>query len=93
MDGLYIKYDSIGDVDWVCQCLIDTPLSITPDYSDMNDIYEKSHKDNKSFELDYDRATRDGLYEENQLFAVYEKEDVIKLIQFLQKNTDKYPTV
>jgi len=88
IDGLYMKYETKGDVDWVYQTLIDTPLSFKDDYSDVYEIYEKSHKEGKSFEMDYENTARDGLYEEEQLFAVYEKDDVMKLIQFLGENVN-----
>lgn len=37
------------------------------------------------FEWDYTATSRDGLYEENQLFMIYEKLDLLKLIHELNK--------
>lgn len=37
------------------------------------------------FRLDYDFAGRDGLYDKDQLFAVYDKEDVQKLMDRLKE--------
>lgn len=93
MEGLYIKYDTTAGGDWVNVSLIDSPLTFTGDYSDMDEIYEKSHKEGTSFELDYEATARDGLYEDEQLFAVYEKEDFVKLITFLSSHVLQYPTI
>ena len=43
------------------------------------------------FEFDLDCSVRDGLYEKDQLFAIYDKDDVMKLIarltySFLEKD-------
>jgi len=40
--------------------------------------------------LDFDTITRDGLYEKEQLFAVYSEEDVEQLILRLQKALSDY---
>lgn len=37
-------------------------------------------KGRASFPVDYNYTRRDGLYEENQLYAIYERADVIKLV-------------
>jgi hypothetical protein len=41
---------------------------------------DKDPLEHDHFAFDLDGTVRDGLYEEKQLFAVYEKEDILKLI-------------
>lgn len=93
MEGLYIKYDTTAGGDWVKLSFLDSPFTFTEDYSDIHEIYEKSHKEGASFIMDYDCTVRDGLYEEDDLFAVYEKEDLIKLIEFLNECVPNYPKI
>ena len=39
----------------------------------------------KSKETDFEFTTREGLFDENQLFAIYEKKDIEEFIKRLQK--------
>lgn len=41
---------------------------------------DRNHIDYDYFEFDLDCSVRDGSYEEEQLFAVYDKNDILKLI-------------
>ena len=45
-------------------------------------LFEAEEKGN-SFKLDFDCGERDGLYEDEELFAVYEKEDIVNFIRKL----------
>lgn len=49
------------------------------------DILEAARKEGKSFNLDLDCEGRDGLFDEDQLFAVFEKADVEMLIGRLKR--------
>ncbi len=61
-------------------------------YEDLNEFddcdsseerYEKMErmvKQGESFPLRLDSSSRDGLFEEDQLFAIYDKEDISKII-------------
>jgi len=56
------------------------------DYSEDIEILEEAIKNKDAhFEWDYSMTGRDGLYEENQLFMIYEKLDLLKLIHELNK--------
>lgn len=52
-----------------------------------DDFIEKCEEmeNGKSVELDFEFTGREGLFEDKQLFAIYEKKDVEKLIERLQK--------
>ena len=52
---------------------------------DMYDILVKAQETGESFKLDTECYGRDGLYENDQLFAIYETEDVVQLIETLRK--------
>lgn len=47
---------------------------------------EAMENNRKSFPVDLDSVGRDGLFETNQLYVVWEKEDVQSLITVLQKS-------
>ena len=49
------------------------------------DILTKAVETGKSIDMDLESIVRDGLYEDDELFAVWEKDDVSKLIARLQK--------
>lgn len=38
-----------------------------------------------SYPLLYDSSSRDGFFDEDQLFAIWEKEDIVKLVNLLNK--------
>lgn len=74
------------DNDFVSACLNDI------DFHDVGDLYDKYTEmlnTGKSYPLDLDSTTRNGLFEEDALFLVYEAEDIKALIAFLSKCT--YP--
>jgi len=78
-----IKGDWVTDTDFVYASLtgeIDCTGS-----NDMIDKLFKYEKTGESFNLDLDAYTRDGLYEKNQLFAVYEKRDIAQLVKKLEE--------
>ncbi len=45
---------------------------------------------NLSLSLDFETITRDGCYEDGQLFAIYEKKDIEGLIGLLQESLKVY---
>lgn len=84
-EGLKIKgedYICHAD-DWYYQDLIGNVNSSGS--NETFDILFKSEKDHSSFLLDFDTEGRDGFFNEKQLFAVYEKEDVTQLVERLIK--------
>lgn len=50
------------------------------------DILEEAEEKGTSFDLDFESQTRDGMYDDSQLFAVYEKKDLEGLISKLQSS-------
>ena len=46
----------------------------------------------ESFPMDFDQTGREGLFDQEQLFAIYEEEDVKKLVARLQKTLMKQLT-
>jgi len=49
------------------------------------DLMDKAAKDGASVAMDFDCQSRDGLFDDNQLFAIWERQDVEGLIARLQK--------
>lgn len=79
--GLQIKNETIFDgdrpVDFFYEDLIG---NVDADSSgDFFDILEKCEKDKSEFNLDFDCGSRDGLYEEDALYAVYNTDEIIAL--------------
>ncbi len=86
-DDLHIKYDTLWDEDFVCMSLLneikytgEQDADIRTEKIEMQKKFERG----ESIELDYEAASRDWLYEENQKYAVLEKKDVQKMIAILQ---------
>jgi hypothetical protein len=76
---LSIKVGNAGSNDFVLQGIVG---AIKHDSSEeFLDLLEAAGKDSSiSLEMDFDYTERDGLYDADQLFAVWEQEDVKKLI-------------
>lgn len=88
-----IHYDPLINIDWVEANILKTPLVPNHNPAEQKKRLEESLSEGTSFELDYDHKVRNNLYHEFQLFAVYEKKDVQKLIGFLNKTLSDYPTL
>ena len=81
-DGLFKKVES-WDGDFIYQELIAPIKSNSSD--EMNNILIEA-KDGSEIELDYenDNTSREGLFDEKQLYAVYSDEDIKNLIKCLK---------
>jgi len=82
IDGLRIKVET-----WECDFLYQD-LVANIDADSTEDFMEKlflTEEKGAAMRLDFDCSERDGLYETDQLFAIYEKEDVEGLIARLQQ--------
>ncbi len=55
-----------------------------------NKLFAAENDSTMSLKMDFDVTDRDGLYEAEQLFAVYEKDDIIGLIDKLNKCMASY---
>lgn len=86
-DGLKIKVDT-WDSDFLYQDLIgNIDADSTEDFTEKCD---SASEDGNSIPLDFQCSQRDGLFEKNQLFAVYEKDDLIGLIIRLEECRSAY---
>lgn len=79
---LAIKVDNCGEIDFVTQEI--TGAIESEGSNDYFDILLKAETTGESIPLDLDCAGRDGMFEEDQLFAIWEAQDVDKLIARLQ---------
>lgn len=76
-DGLCIKYDTMGN-DFLSVSLIDSiECESSEEFSDkLFDALENK----KSIAMDFDNCGRDGMFDAKQLFAVWEIDDIKKLM-------------
>ena len=55
---------------------------------DLFEMWDQMETQGKSFPMEFDTSDRDGMFDKDQLFAVWEKQDVQRLIDRLQKCLD-----
>lgn len=77
---LCIKGDSLTNDFWYQE--INSSIKCN-DSGEFSDILLSAQETKESIEMDLDIEGRDGLYDENQLFAVWEEKDVKALIDRL----------
>lgn len=80
---LSIKGEKAGDNDFYTNTIADSIDSSSS--GDFIDILVEAQKTGCSIDMDFNTECRDGLYDDNQLFAVWEKEDIINLIKRLNE--------
>lgn len=81
-EGLSVKLQSL-DNDFVYQ---DMATEVESESSgELFDILDDSERNGSSFNLDFDCGSRDGMYDQDQLFAVYEVDDMNGLTKALSK--------
>lgn len=86
-DGLFIKGET-WDNDFLENNLI---AELDCSGSDERfDILSKVENTGESFKLDFDCYGREGLFDDEMKYAVYEKEDVEGLIKTLQESLKAY---
>lgn len=79
MEGLQIKIQNIGDRDFVTQEMM-MPVK-SQDSSEMTSLLHQAQATGSSVPLDFfEWTSRDGCFVEDQLFAVWERQDVAALI-------------
>lgn len=78
---LSIKQESIRDIDFYTMAINDAILSDSSEQ--FVDILTIAEKEGSSIKLDFECCGRDGLFEEDQLFAVWEDDDIVQLIKRL----------
>jgi hypothetical protein len=80
VDGLHVKHGTLTN-DWIYTDLLgDIEAGKEAEFHEVFDEAEKG----KVFTLDYECGRRDGCFEEEQLFMVYGKSDVGRLIEKLR---------
>jgi hypothetical protein len=86
--GLMIKDMNCGDIDFYYMTLLGNVDS--NDTGDFFDKCEEAQKTGKSLKLDFDVIGRDAAYNKDQLFAIYEEEDIKGLVKSLTNYESKY---
>lgn len=71
MENDYMYTDIIGAIKW--------------DYMDYHDTLLRMEEENYSVESDFDSASRDGFFNNDELYFIYEKEDIENLIRRLKE--------
>jgi hypothetical protein len=87
IDGLYQKVETRTN-DWLYQdflACVDASSSI--DFFDVMSSAEQG----EHFSLDLSCHERDGMYEESDLFVIYSRDDLHKLISSLSNVLETYP--
>lgn len=85
-----IKGETIGDSDWAFQDFLEVKAHDSGEYSE---ILFDAFENGTSFDLDLECMGRDGLFDQEEHFAVFEQRDVVSLIERLQKVVINYPTL
>jgi hypothetical protein len=80
--GLSIKLESLGAIDFCYKELIGNVKF--DEATEMMDMLDDAEENGSSFPLDFDTAQRDGMYQEEGLYAIYEPADIQGLIAKLQ---------
>ena len=83
-DELMIKGETLEFNDFCEQQILEVE-SNSGDFGEFIDILETAEKEGKSFNLDLHCEGRDGLFDNDQLFAIFEKQDVEMLIERLKE--------
>ena len=79
-NGLMVKQETLSD-DWIYQDLL---FEVYGDSSnDVMQLLTQAEEHGTSFRLDLDCGTRDGMFDNEQMFMVYEKEDITRLVNKL----------
>lgn len=89
--GLFVKTDSLHN-DWVYIDLIsNVDCQDTGEFFDIMSAVESKVLD--KFRFDLECGERDGVFDSEGMFVVYDKEDAIQLLDTIQKIVSTYPEV
>lgn len=87
ISGLFIKQESYSN-DWNYQDMIDSvDCNSSEERADI--LFGAEYAEN--FRMDYYSIDRDGLFEEDQMFIVYDQDDMASLINRLMDTLENYP--
>ena len=80
-DGLFIKGETVGDDDYLEETLVGNVASTgSGNYSD---IVSRAVENGQEFSLEFGATSRNGMYDDEQLYAVYSQDDVKQLVERL----------
>ena len=89
---LFIKGSTLSSkntpIDYTCLSLIGNLDSNNSE--EFYNILESSQENKTTFKLDFENYSRDGLYGDDQLYCIYEKQDLEELIKVLQDSLSRY---
>lgn len=92
LGDLEVKWDSLGCSDWVAQPIVGAFEA--HDSGEFCRILDEAQETGCSIPVDFDCAGRDGCFDRDQLFLVWERGDVAKLADLLQGLLAKdYPEI
>ncbi len=86
-NGLYVKGDTMRE-DFGCY-EISSPFIDAGDNDSLSPKIIAMAETGESLPVDFTMFGRDGCFEENQLFAVWERNDVLGLIDLLEKSIEE----
>lgn len=78
-EHLEIKINNVNDNDWASLTLDAIALCPGGDPNEVNEILDSG----KPFRMDFSNIGRDGAFEENKIFMIWEKKDIKDLIDIL----------
>jgi len=85
-ESLCIKNETIGDNDWSYLCLTQPEPINCNNYEECLEVFKQAEQDsNFNFELDMESSYRDGLYEEDIKFLIYDENDINKVINLFSE--------
>lgn len=82
-EALEIKAQTLASNDYCYQDIVSALDA--GDSGEWGDLLEDSRETGSSIVMDFDCLSRDGCFDDNQLFAVFEPADVAQLIDRLQQ--------
>lgn len=88
--GLEVKEETLTN-DWVYTSLME--FVDAHDSGEMADIMIKAEEEGTEFRLDVECGQRDGFFEGEEYFAIYDKEDILKLFERMKSVVESYPHV
>lgn len=86
-EDIQIKGETLTESDWVFSTLLEVGTLNTLEAMDVALIK------GTSFIVDFDSSQRDGCFDDEQLFAVYEKKDVLEMINKISNSLESYPEI
>ena len=85
-EDICVKEFADNELDWIYSPLLEVDAD---ELSDVYNITNESYVEGTSFNLDVNYTRRDGFFDTKQLFAVYEKHDLVQLIDKLNDSLKK----